>query len=120
MNFFSESNLSKKDRLTELHQQIDSQIEEVTKLAFENERLFVKYQDFSDKYAPQNIQDHLRIAAQEADTESEKIAESFLSGEIDLDKFLNDFIKTKTLSQTRKTKEEKLGEQLDKLEKAGF
>lgn len=106
--------------MEDLHKQIDSKIEEVTKLAFENERLFVIYQNISDKYAPRNIRDHLRIAAHEADTESEKIAESFLGGEIDVDKFLNEFMKTKTLSQTRKTKEEKLGEQLDKLDKAGF
>lgn len=117
---FSESNLSKKDKLEQLNHEVDFRIEEVTKLAFENERLFVIYQNISDKYAPRNIEDQLRVAAQEADSESEKIAQSFLNGEIDLDKFLNDFIKMKTLSQARKTKVEKLGEQLDKLEKAGF
>lgn len=112
--------MSKKEELNELHQQINSRIEEVTKLAFENERLFTLYQNLSDQYAPRNIRDQLSIAAHKADSQSEKITESFLNGEIDVDKFLSDFIKIKILNQTRKTKEEKLGEQLNKLEKAGF
>lgn len=82
--------------------------------------MFVIYQNFSEKYAPRNIKEQLRIAAQEADTQSEEIAKSFLDGELDVDNFLTDFLKMKTLSQTRKTKEEKLSEQLEKLEKAGF
>nr|XP_023021620.1 vacuolar protein sorting-associated protein 37A [Leptinotarsa decemlineata] len=116
----AEINLSKKEKLEELQRDIDSRIEEVTKLAFENERLHVIYQTLSDKYTPRNIKDQLRLAAEKADVDSEKVAESFLSGEIDVDKFVTDFIKIKTLSQTRKTKEEKLGQQLDRLEKAGF
>ncbi|KAG5883154.1 hypothetical protein JTB14_033405 [Gonioctena quinquepunctata] len=116
----AELNLSKEDKLGELKKDIDSSIEEVTKLAFENERLHVIYQNLSDKYTPRNIKEQLRLAAEKGDKDSEKIAESFLSGEIDVDKFVTDFIKIKTLSQTRKTKEEKLGQQLDRLERAGF
>ncbi|KAJ8913544.1 hypothetical protein NQ315_017095 [Exocentrus adspersus] len=116
----AEGNLSKQDRLEELRKGIDSRIEDVTKLAFENERLHAIYQNFSDKFSPRNIKEQLRLAAKKADLDSEKIAERFLNGEVDVDKFVNDFIKTKTLSQTRKTKEEKLSHQLDKLERAGF
>lgn len=66
------------------------------------------------------LQDQLKLAAQKADQESETVAESFLNGETDVDKFISDFIKIKTVCQTRKTKEEKLGQQLDRLEQAGF
>ncbi|CAH0558209.1 unnamed protein product [Brassicogethes aeneus] len=116
----AESNLSKQQQLEDLRFGIDSRIEEVTKLAFENERLLGIYQDLSDKYSPRNIQDQLRIAASQAELEGEKIAENFLKGEMDVDRFVNQYISTRKLCQMRKTKEEKLGHQLDSLEKAGF
>ncbi|KAJ8927478.1 hypothetical protein NQ314_020075 [Rhamnusium bicolor] len=103
----AESNLSKQGKLEELREGIDSRIEAATKLAFENERLHVIYQNLSDKFSPRNIREQLKLAAAKADLDSEKVAESFLNGEIDVDKFVSDFIKTKTLCQTRKTKEEK-------------
>lgn len=53
--FFSEANVSKQDKLEELRNNIDSRIEFVTKLAFENERLHGIYQNFSDKFSPRNI-----------------------------------------------------------------
>ncbi|CAG9858414.1 unnamed protein product [Phyllotreta striolata] len=114
------TNLSKAGKLDELKLDIEQRMETIAKLAFENERLYSIYQQLSDKYAPRKIQDELKVAAERADKESEKVAESFLSGEIDVDKFLIDFIKIKAISQNRKTKEEKLGQQLDRLEKAGF
>ncbi|KAJ8985501.1 hypothetical protein NQ317_015043 [Molorchus minor] len=116
----ADANMSKKAKLDELRSGIDSRVESITKLAFENERLHVIYQNISDKYSPRNIQEQIRLAAIKADLDSERVAESFLSGEVDIDKFITDFIKTKTLSQARKTKEEKLSHQLDELERAGF
>lgn len=62
----------------------------------------------------------MRIAAEEADTNCETIADSFLNGEIDVDKFVTQYTKERKLCQTRKTKEEKLSHQLDSLERAGF
>jgi ESCRT-I complex subunit VPS37 len=99
---------------------IDQRIEEVTKLAFENERLHVKYQNLSDKYSPINIKQQLRSAAEKAELDCENIADSFLKGGIDVDNFINLYTKTRTLCQTRKTKEEKLSHQLDSLLRAGF
>lgn len=106
--------------MLELHVDIDKRIEEVSKLAFENERLSGIYQNYSDKYSPKNIKEELKLAAKNADDESEKIAESFLNGEIDVDKFANLYLATRTLSHVRKTKEEKLTQQLNNLAKAGF
>lgn len=48
-------NLSKEKQLEELQKDIDFRIQEVTKLAFENERLNITYQNLSDKYSPENI-----------------------------------------------------------------
>ncbi|KAH1004964.1 vacuolar protein sorting-associated protein 37A [Dendroctonus ponderosae] len=116
----AEENLRKESRLCELRQTVDARIEEVAKLAFDNERLFSIYQNLSEKYSPRNIQEELGKAAKAAEEESEKIAEQFLHGELDVDRFLNMFIKTKAVFQLRKTKEEKLCHQLNRLEKAGF
>lgn len=60
------------------------------------------------------------MAAVAAEKDSEKIADSFLNGDIDVDKFLSRYLKTRTLCQTRKTKEERFSQQLNNLEKAGF
>lgn len=52
---FSDSNLLKKECLEKLNSTIQLKIEEVTKLAFENERLNGIYQSLSEKYSPKNI-----------------------------------------------------------------
>ncbi|EFA03761.1 vacuolar protein sorting-associated protein 37A [Tribolium castaneum] len=116
----AESNLSKQEQLSELRSEIEQKIGEVTKLAFENERLHMKYQDMSDKYSPFNIKEQLRLAAEKAESECESIADGFLKGEVDVDKFVNLYTKARSLCQARKTKEEKLSHQLESLSKAGF
>lgn len=50
-----DSNLSKQENLEQLRKGIDARIAEVTKLAFENEQLHMKYQNFAEKYSPKNI-----------------------------------------------------------------
>lgn len=62
----------------------------------------------------------MRKAAGNADEESERIADDFLSGNMDVERFLSLYLKTRMLCQTRKTKEEKFAQQLSSLEKAGF
>lgn len=104
----------------ELQADIEERVEEVSKLAFENERLSGVYQTYSDKYSPKNIKDQLKLFAKEADDESEKLADSFLNGEIDVDRFVTRYLQTRALSHIRKTKEEKLTQQLNSLAKAGF
>ncbi|KRT85720.1 hypothetical protein AMK59_1147 [Oryctes borbonicus] len=113
-------NLSKEKQLEELQKDIDFRIQEVTKLAFENERLNITYQNLSDKYSPENIKGQLKLAAEKSEAESEEIADTFLKGEIDVDKFVSMYIQSRSLTQARKTKEEKLSQQLQILKKAGF
>lgn len=80
----------------------------------------MKYQSFAEKYSPKNILEELRKAAGKADEDSEKIADDFMNGKIDVEKFLPLYLKIRALCQTRKTKEEKFSQQLNSLEKAGF
>ncbi|KAK9888545.1 hypothetical protein WA026_000792 [Henosepilachna vigintioctopunctata] len=120
MEELAESNLSKQKQLEKLRKAIEFRIEEVTNQTFETEKLHNDYKTLCEKFSPKSIQEELRVASRKADEDSEKFAELFLSGEIDVDIFLSSYIKSRSLYQTRKTKEEKLSEQLDNLEKAGF
>lgn len=80
----------------------------------------MKYQNFAEKYSPKNILQELKKAAGKADEESEKIADDFMNGTVDVEKFVSMYLKTRTLCQMRKTKEEKFSQQLSSLKKAGF
>lgn len=120
-----------------MRETVESQMQEAAKLDFENERLYTIYQSLCEKFLPRNIQvgqiikslylskiellqEELGKAAKTADDESEKIAESFLQGNLDVDKFLNMFLKSRSLYQLRKTKEERLANQLDRFEKEKY
>ncbi|KAF5297801.1 hypothetical protein FQA39_LY11950 [Lamprigera yunnana] len=116
----ADSNLSKKGKLESLSKEVEGKVEVVTKLAFDNERLSTIYQSLSEKYSPKNIKEQLRESAEKSNVDSEHVAESFLNGDLDVDKFVNGYISLRSLSQTRKSKEEKLSQQLYNLEKAGF
>lgn len=56
------------------------------------------------------LQAGLKVAAHEAEEESNNIAENFLEGKTDVDDFLSSFMekKKKTIYNCRKAKEEKL------------
>ncbi|KAK4880494.1 hypothetical protein RN001_008640 [Aquatica leii] len=116
----ADSNLAKREKFENLSKDIETKIQAVTKLAFENERLSTVYQSLSEKYSPKNIKDQLREAAEKSNVDSEHVAEAFLNGDLDVDKFVNSYIQIRSLNQTRKSKEEKLSQQLYNLEKAGF
>lgn len=113
-------NLSVEQSIEDLREDIETKLEEVTKLAFENERLNVHYQSLSEKYSPRNIKELLRVAAEKANADGDRIAESFLQGDLEADKFVSMFLQARTLAHTRKTKEERLSHQLESLEKASY
>lgn len=113
-------NLSVEESIEDLRKDIETRLEEVTKLVFENERLNVNYQSLSEKYSPRNIKQLLRVAAEKANADGDRIAESFLQGDLEVDKFVSMYLQAKTLGQIRKTKEEKLSHQLESLDKASY
>lgn len=116
----SDANLAKKGQLEDLYRKRKTRIETLNKLLQNNEILGQNYQLLSDRYKPSNIKESLRIAATKADEESEAIAEQFLNRALDVDHFVNSYIKSRLVSHLRKTKEEKLSHQLSELERAGF
>ncbi|KAK5646885.1 hypothetical protein RI129_005349 [Pyrocoelia pectoralis] len=116
----ADSNLSKREHFERLNKEIEAKVDLVSKLAYENERLNSVYQSLSEKYSPKNIKEQLREAAEVSNIDSERVAEAFLNGDLDVDKFVTSYTQIRSLNQARKTKEEKLSQQLRNLEKAGF
>ncbi|XP_069681970.1 vacuolar protein sorting-associated protein 37A-like [Periplaneta americana] len=116
----AKENLSKQPQLEKLQYSVRDKLETVAALKNSYENLSQEYQRLSDKYAPSNIKESLRLAALRSDEESERIAERFLGGKINVEQFVNKYVQKRTLSQTRKTKEEKLGSQLNELQRAGY
>lgn len=116
----ADKNLSKMDELEKLKSEIVDRVNLVSKHVEENEKLHEDYENLCEKFSPKNIQEHLRQSLNEADEDSEKLADSFLKGDLELDKFLSSYLKRRTIYQIRKTKEEKLSQQIHNLEKAGF
>uniref|UniRef100_A0A8D1B691 VPS37A subunit of ESCRT-I n=2 Tax=Sus scrofa TaxID=9823 RepID=A0A8D1B691_PIG len=54
------------------------------------------------------LQARLKVAAHEAEEESDNIAEDFLEGKTDIDDFLSSFMEKRTIYHCRRAKEEKL------------
>lgn len=116
----AKENLSMEPKLDLLKSIVKKNMDKVSSLKAQYESHSNEYQKQSEKYAPENIRDHLRIAAVNTDEESEKVADQFLNKQLDLDTFINSFIERRTVFYCRKTKEEKLSRQLQELERAGY
>uniref|UniRef100_A0A2S2PBM0 Vacuolar protein sorting-associated protein 37A n=1 Tax=Schizaphis graminum TaxID=13262 RepID=A0A2S2PBM0_SCHGA len=114
------SNMSKEEPISNLRSEISKQLETIETYQKSYAGLSAKYVKLSEKYSPQSISDNLKKAAIKCDEESERIAEQFLNGDIDCDKFLQVYIKSRTVSYTRKAKEDRLNYQLKQLKEAGF
>ncbi|XP_018912261.2 vacuolar protein sorting-associated protein 37A [Bemisia tabaci] len=115
-----EHNLSKQPQMLQLRQETASKLKAVTELRSLHEKLFLEYQTLASKYSPQNIKENLKLEALKSDEESEKIADNFLNGKLDVESFLSEYLEQRAISHKRKAKEERLGFQLRELEKAGF
>lgn len=116
----AKENLSKHPQLQKLDHSIRKKLDALSVVRNSYESLTQEYQRLSGKYAPGSIKESLRLAVLRADEESERIAEQFLGGKMSVDQFVSKYLKKRTLSQTRKTKEEKLGSQLSELQRAGY
>lgn len=114
------SNMSKEEPICNLKSEISKQLETIETYQKSYAELSATYVKLSEKYSPQSISDNLKKAAIKCDEESERIAEQFLNGEIDCDKFLHVYVKSRTMSYTRKAKEDRLNYQLKQLKEAGF
>ncbi|XP_010777206.1 vacuolar protein sorting-associated protein 37A [Notothenia coriiceps] len=81
------------------------------KSAFES-RMQIQH-ELSESCSLSTLQARLKIAAHQAEEESEETAENFLEGRTDIDEFLTSFMDKRTLCHSRRAKEEKLQHSLN-------
>ncbi|XP_046398698.1 vacuolar protein sorting-associated protein 37A [Ischnura elegans] len=112
--------LSKQPLLESLKQSVIEKLETVATLKETYESLSQKYQKISEMYSPPQIKEAMWQAATKSDEESERVAEEFLNGELDVEQFLDLYIEKRMLSHSRRIKEEKLSQQLLALQKASY
>lgn len=120
LEYIARENLNKEGHLVELKRKLSDDVNTLKNLGEKCDQLNKKYLKKSDDYAPQHIRELLQIAVSTADTECERHVEQFLNGKIDVQTFLQNYTHSKKLSSERKAKEERLGQQLQALERAGF
>lgn len=111
-------NMSKEAQLTNLRQNVTTQLASFVQLGERYETLNQRYQRKSEEFAPQHIKELLQIEASTADSICDQHVSGFLSGTVDVQTFLDQYLQTKKLSAMRKAKEERLAHQLRELERA--
>ncbi|XP_047353963.1 vacuolar protein sorting-associated protein 37A [Vespa velutina] len=116
----AEANVAKEPELKQLQANVAEKIRTVAVLKARYDQLIQRYNKLSEIFTPDQIKECLRQAADESHEESEKIAEDFLNGKVDVERFLSTYIECRKLGQARRTKEEKLAHQLNELKRAGY
>ncbi|CAG9532079.1 unnamed protein product [Cercopithifilaria johnstoni] len=104
----AEWNLSQEPKIEEAKKQLRTTYEEAVKIKEEVMELKEKLNSLSEERSLDTSSALLQAAAQSADDESEAIADRYLSGEMEVDQFLKEFIEKKTLAHMRKIKSDKL------------
>ncbi|KAL3984806.1 Modifier of rudimentary (Mod(r)) family protein [Acanthocheilonema viteae] len=104
----AEWNLSQEPKIEEAKRQLRTTYEEAVKVKEEVMELKEKLNSLSEERSLDTSSALLQAAAQSADDESEAIADRYLSGEMEVDQFLKEFIEKKTLAHMRKIKSDKL------------
>ncbi|XP_014603869.1 PREDICTED: vacuolar protein sorting-associated protein 37A [Polistes canadensis] len=116
----AKANAAKEPELKQLQADVTEKIQTVAVLKARYDQLIQRYNKLSEIFTPDQIKECLRQAADESHEESEKIAEDFLNGKVDVERFLSTYIECRKLGQARRTKEEKLAHQLNELKRAGY
>ncbi|KAI4501100.1 hypothetical protein M0802_003903 [Mischocyttarus mexicanus] len=116
----AKANAAKEPELKQLQDNVTEKIQTVAVLKARYDQLIQRYNKLSEIFTPDQIKECLRQAADESHEKSEKIAEDFLTGKVDVERFLSTYIECRKLGQARRTKEEKLAHQLNELKRAGY
>ncbi|XP_060748415.1 vacuolar protein sorting-associated protein 37A isoform X1 [Tachysurus vachellii] len=86
--------LYKAEQLTQMHSAFQTKMQ--------------RQHELSESCSLSALQARLKVAAHQAEEESEETAENFLEGKTEIDDFLSSFMEKRTLCHSRRAKEEKL------------
>ncbi|XP_014377024.2 vacuolar protein sorting-associated protein 37A isoform X3 [Alligator sinensis] len=104
----AKKNLLLEPSLEAKRQAVLDKYEQLTQLKATFEKKMQRQHELSESCSPSALQARLKVAAHEAEEESDTIAEDFLEGKTEIDDFLSIFMEKRTLFHCRRAKEEKL------------
>lgn len=101
-------NLLLEPSLEAKRQSVLDKYELLTQMKSTFEKKMQRQHELSESCSASALQARLKVAAHEAEEESDNIAEDFLEGKTDIDDFLSSFMEKRTIYHCRRAKEEKL------------
>ncbi|MFH4980534.1 hypothetical protein AB6A40_007243 [Gnathostoma spinigerum] len=104
----AEWNLSQEPKLEEAKARLKETYDKAVSLKAEVEELKARLDKLTKQRSLDSSSAILQAAAQDAEDESEKIAESFIEGNIEIEQFLREYMEKKKVAHMRKIKSQKL------------
>lgn len=109
----AKKNLQMEPHLEGKRQEMLYKYEQLTQMKTAFETRMQRQHELSESCSLSTLQARLKVAAHQAEEESEETAESFLEGRTDIDEFLTTFMEKRTLCHSRRAKEEKLQQSIN-------
>jgi len=104
----AKKNLAKEAEIEKLKREISSKQQLINDKRLQFEQKAQRQQEVMKQFSTPALIEHLGLAAQQAETESDAMANKFLSGEMDYKDFLKEFIEKRKLYHLRAAKKESL------------
>ncbi|XP_054599548.1 vacuolar protein sorting-associated protein 37A isoform X2 [Nothobranchius furzeri] len=109
----AKKNLQMEPQLEGRRQEMLYKYEQLTQMKSAFETKMQRQHELSESCSLSTLQARLKVAAHQAEEESEVTAENFLEGRIDIDEFLASFMEKRTICHSRRAKEEKLQQSIN-------
>ncbi|KAA8595060.1 hypothetical protein FQN60_012195 [Etheostoma spectabile] len=109
----AKKNLQMEPQLEGKRQEMLYKYEQLTQMKSSFETRMQRQHELSESCSLSTLQARLKVAAHQAEEESEETAENFLEGRTDIDEFLTSFMEKRTLCHSRRAKEEKLQQSIN-------
>uniref|UniRef100_A0A8D2ZF94 VPS37 C-terminal domain-containing protein n=1 Tax=Scophthalmus maximus TaxID=52904 RepID=A0A8D2ZF94_SCOMX len=109
----AKKNLQMEPQLEGKRQEMLYKYEQLTHMKSAFETKMQRQHELSESCSLNTLQARLKVAAHQAEEESEETAENFLEGRTDIDEFLTSFMEKRTLCHSRRAKEEKLQQSIN-------
>ncbi|XP_067890857.1 vacuolar protein sorting-associated protein 37A isoform X2 [Heterodontus francisci] len=104
----AKKNLQLEPQLEAERQELLDKYDQLTQLKCIFEKKLQRQHELSEGCSLSALQARLKVAAHQAEEESDVIAEEFLEGKVEIDDFLSSFMEKRTICHCRRAKEEKL------------
>ncbi|XP_046873147.1 vacuolar protein sorting-associated protein 37A isoform X1 [Hypomesus transpacificus] len=109
----AKKNLHLEPQLEGKRQEMLFKYEQLTQMKSAFETKMQRQHELSEGCSLSALQARLKVAAHQAEEESEETAENFLEGRTEIDDFLSSFMEKRTLCHSRRAKEEKLQQSIN-------